>query len=511
MITSAMPFEALVDSSQSYKIRDWQQRDLNYLAPMPYSANWSEMGCFKTSTGLWLLERKKVRNALIVTSKMGKGAYFSDFYKCLPEQWELYNVNLHKTFLTVGDYQREVSLDELLLKIETGFHNHPMVLLCHYDIFTNKSNESTAKKDKDGIGIVDKFMKINWDMIMPDEAHKLKNADTQWTRNLKRMKAKNKHIMTGTGFVNNPTEIHSLLQFLDRSFEYTGRPDLKGYWNFAAYFCDMFVDARGYRLITGIKPHRVDEFRALRKKLGPRHRMREVHKDIPEPIVNTYTVDLNPTQRRMYDEIKAVLQTLDQSGIPLSTPNVLSQLNRLRQISVATPKVNNAAYDPKQNRLVHDVELVEPSAKLDVAMDIIKDMEDQVVVFSNFKDPLELLERRLDKLHIPYLHMKQSHTEARRYQLWHDEWPKKKHRVFMCTLALGGESINLACASHIIFLDQSWSPKDMLQAVGRVHRPGQEGTAQVIYINARNTVDSYVAGRLDRKGKWFHEIFGESR
>lgn len=504
-------FESLVDSSQAYEKQVWQERDLNFLTPMPYSANWSEMGCFKTSTGLWLMERKKIKNALIVTSKMGKGAYFSDFYRCLPESWELYNVNLHDVSLKIGDYERKVSMNELLTTIESGMHNHPKVLLCHYDIFSKKSNESTAKKDANGRGIVDKFKMMHWDMIICDEAHKLKNPDTQWTQNLKRLKAKNRHIMTGTGFVNNPAEIWSLIKFLDPTFELIGRPDLKGYWNFRAYFCDEFVDGRGYRYIRGIKKHRVEEFRELRKKLGPRHRMREVHKHIPEPIINSYDVDLNATQRKMYDEIKAVLQTLDQQGQILSSPNVLSQLNRLRQISVATPKVNGSGYNSKQNRMVTDISLVEPSSKLDQVMELIKDMDEQVVIFSNFQDPLDLLEKRLDKAHIPYLYMQQKHSEAKRYHLWKELWPTKQHKVFMCTLALGGESINLASAAHMIFLDRSWSPKDMMQAIGRVHRPGQEGTAQAIYINARNTVDSYVHGRLNLKGRWFDEVFGESK
>jgi SNF2 family DNA or RNA helicase len=504
-------FESLIDSNLAYEKQDWQERDLNFLAPMPFSANWSEMGCFKTSTGLWLMERKKIRNALIITSKMGKGAYFSDFYRCLPESWQLYNVNLHDVSLRVMDYERKANMNDLLNTIDTGFHNHPIVFLCHYDIFTKNSNDNTAAKDPNGIGLVDKFKKIEWDMIMCDEAHKLKNPDTQWTMNIKRLTARNKHIMTGTGFVNNPAEIWSLLKFLDRTFRNIGRPDLAGYWNFRAYFCDEFVDGRGYRYIRGIKQNRIEEFRQLRKKVGPRHRMREVHPDIPEPITNSYDVNLNATQRTMYDEIKSVLQTLDQQGQILSSPNVLSQLNRLRQISVATPKVNNAGFNSKAGRFVHDISLVEPSSKLDEVMDLLKELDDQVVVFSNFTDPLDLLEKRLDKAGIPYLYMKQSHSEAKRYHLWKELWPTKQHKVFMCTLALGGESINLASASHMIFLDRSWSPKDMIQAIGRVHRPGQEGTAQAIYINARNTVDSYVSGRLKLKAKWFNDIFGDGK
>lgn len=81
--------------------------------------------------------------------------------------------------------------------------------------------------------------------------------------------------------------------------------------------------------------------------------------------------------------------------------------------------------------------------------------------------------------------------------------------MFLSTLALGGESINLSCAQYLIFLDRSWSPRDMMQGIGRVYRPGQEGAVEVIYINAKATTDSYVLSKLTTKKKWFDEIFDE--
>lgn len=489
-----------------YHTRVWQDRDLNYLGPMPYSANWSQMGCFKTSTALWLLKRKKVRNALIITSKVGKGAYFSDFYRCLPESWELYNLGIHTVKLRVNDFEKEEdTLDTILATIKSGKHNHPMVLLAHYDVFTKAANESSRKRANGGPGILDKLRAIEWDMIICDEAHRLKNPKTQWTINIKRLKARNKHIMTGTGFVNNPAEIWSLLNFLHPT-------EWSGYWKFRRHFCDEYLDARGYSVIRGLKPGTVQEFRDLRKRLGPRHTMAVVHKGIDKPLERIIEVDLKADQKRMYAEIKATLQTLDAAGATLASPNVVSQFNRLRQICVATPLVTQRRFDGNQNRVVTDIELTEPSTKLDAAMDIIKELDDpeqKVVVFSNFRGPLDLLKVRLDKARINYVHMMQSDNEDMRYRKWSYEFRKEHNKVFLSTLALGGESINLTCAQYLIFLDRSWSPAQMMQAVGRVYRPGQKNAVEVIYINAKGTIDAYVKSKLDIKGKWFDVIFND--
>ena len=497
-------FEPLINESL-YERRDWQEKDLRYLGPMPASANWSQMGCFKTSTGLWLLEKKKVKNALIITSKAGKGAYFSDFYRCLPASWQLYNLNIHDMALKINGFEKPVSSNTILSLIHRRHHNDPIVVLAHYDVFTSTANSNSRKKSEDGVGILDKLKKIEWDMIIVDEAHRLKNPKAQWTRNIKRLKAKNRHIMTGTGFVNNPAEMWSLLNFIDPR-------EFSSYWAFRNYYCDQYMDARGFRVIRGILPYRVEEFRKLRQRIGPRRLMHTVHKDIEKPIEQHRTVELNADQKRMYNEIKTVLRTMDKTGQPLMSPNVLSQLNRLRQIAVATPKVISRAFDGKQNRVVTQIELEEPSAKLNEVMDILAELDDpeqKVVVFSNFKDPLKLLKVRLDNAGIGYVHLEEKHSDAERYRIWHDLFRKPEYKVFLSTLALGGESINLSCAQYLIFLDRSWSPKDMMQAVGRVYRPGQQHACEIIYINAKGTVDTYVKAKLDRKAGWFNEIFGE--
>jgi SNF2 family DNA or RNA helicase len=254
--------------------------------------------------------------------------------------------------------------------------------------------------------------------------------------------------------------------------------------------------------------------------------MEEVHSDIAEPIYHSIEVDLNPTQRRMYKEIVNELRMLDQKGIPIHAPNVISQLQRLRQISVATPELVASYYDEKLDRLVQEVRLVEPSSKLDATMEVIEGLEwdeedkQQVVVFSNFKDPLELLKKRLQeqrskdgkllRAEIPFIHMEQKDSEATRFEKWHELWPSKQHQVFMCTVALGGESINLSSATYCIFLDRSWSPAQNLQAVGRVYRPGQKGTAEIIHIDARKTVDKRVFDNVTEKVGWFNVLFSDT-
>ena len=489
--------------TKTYEPTDWQVEDIDDLSTRDWSANWSEMGCYKTTTGLWLMQKKleNVANpkVLIITTKAGKGTYFDAIPVVLPD-WVLFNI--HAT----GRAELNVNGQFLKVDIEKVFDktivNKPTVYVAHYHCFTNKSK------------VRELFQKHRWDFILLDEAHRIKERSTQWTRNIKKLKAPYRHIMTGTGFINNPAEIWSLLNFLEPYI-------FSSYTKFKEVFCEI-DDWSGYEKIVGILPGMEEEFRKMIYSFGVR-RERNGPKGVFEgklhrPIFSNIQVELNTTQRRMYDEIKGMLYTLDKKGEPIHSPNVLSMLNRLRQICVATPEKIADYYDEKLDRRVQKVQLTEPSSKLDAVMEILEGMEwdeekkQQVVIFSNFKDPLNLLAKRFDAMDdpIPYLHMKAEMSEDERYRLWHDLWPTKQHRVFMATLALGSESINLSSADTAIFLDRSWSPKDNEQGISRIYRPPQTAVPHIIHINAKNTTDQYVESVNATKMGWFRDIFGQN-
>ena len=524
--------------SGKFKIRDFQKQDLAYMSELPNgSANWSEMGSFKTSTAEWLLElkTKNIPNPriLIITTKTGKGPYLESLWEVLPE-FDVYVVDAKKTSLVIKDRVTPWNVE-----LPTPLQMRPVIVLAHYHCFTNRACLPQQKKMKVTLpngkvlerpkllpdGTIDMVIPRNaelltkhWDLVICDEAHRLKNYDSQWTRNIKKIKANYKHIMTGTGFVNNPAEIWSLLDFLfsgKRESPHANMVNSTGYWKFREYFCEE-SDVGGYRKIVGIKPEKEDEFKELVRAIGVRRTMLECFPNITEPIETVIGVDLSPTQAKMYQGIQEELWALDQQGVPLHSPTVLSMLNRLRQISDATPEVKSDEWNEKLERREIKVNLVEPSSKLDAAMEVIEGLEwdderhDQVVVFCNFKQPLDLLAKRLDKAKIPYLHLKAEMNDKQRFEYWHEIWPTKKHMVFLSTLDLGAESINLSTAHRAIFIDQSWSPAKNKQAIGRVYRPGQTGAVQLIYIRARNTVDYRVLDTVNQKHSWFQTIFGNS-
>ncbi len=502
--------------SSKFTVQPWQLEDLQKLSERNWSANWSEMGCFKTTTGLWLMEGK-VRNAekpnvLIVTTKSGKGTFFQIAPELFPD-WMIFNVGT--TAVKVFMHGKEVKICKYVPKK----FDMPAIVVAHYDVFSD-SNKNRFETDEngrifrvDGKPIAkpwkacDYILDREWDFVWLDEAHRIKNKDTRWTANLKKIKSEQRHISTGTGIINRPSELWSLLNFLNRK-------TYPSFNRFKEYF-SMIDVWDGYGKEIGINPDHKDELRDIVFSVGVRRTLDEVMPWIKKSIFVKYDVDLNPIQRKMYDEIKAELRTYDKNNLPIHSPNVLSALMRLRQVTVATPEVEEDYYDERLDKRVQKIRLREPSSKLDTVMEIIEGLEwdeeskQPLVVFSCFNDPLELLERRLNDAGIPYLRLHQYDNDQVRYQKWGVEFPKMQHRVFLSTLQLGGESINLTPARHVVFLDRSWSPKDNSQGIGRVRRPGQEGEPVVININGKNTTDQRIERVVREKQSWFDELFGK--
>ena len=90
--------------ADQYDSTDWQEEDLAQLVDKEGSANWSEMGCYKTTTGLWLAKRRVASlgttdftpAVLIVTSRAGKGTYYDAMPKTLAsEGWRFFDVTVN--------------------------------------------------------------------------------------------------------------------------------------------------------------------------------------------------------------------------------------------------------------------------------------------------------------------------------------------------------------------------------------------------------------------------------
>lgn len=333
-----------------------------------------------------------------------------------------------------------------------------------------------------------------WLHIIADECHRAKNRTAQQTKALKKIEAPYKTALSGTPVVNRPDELWSILNWL-----YPLR--YKSYWNFYKRYVDYTVENnRGRRYYKILGPKNSEQLLREIEPFYVRHLKKDVLKDLPDKYYTTIHVDLDPHQRKIYDMMRKdmIAWIGDQEEDLIAAPVVVAQLTRLQQFSCAYAGINPEG----------KVQLREPSSKIDALMEVLSDSDQQVVVFSRFKQLVKLVERRLSAAGISWVSLTgdtpqdERARNVRRFQAG-------KVRVFVGSIAAGGIGITLHSASTVVFLDRDWSPALNSQAEDRLHRYGQTQAVQVIDIIARDTVDLGRMTKLEQKKSWIRQILGD--
>jgi SNF2 family DNA or RNA helicase len=381
----------------------------------------------------------------------------------------------------------------------------------------------------EGLRNMPELQKLKFLHIIADEVHRAKNRKSQQTRALKKLRTTFKTGMSGTPADNKPQDLWSILNWLWPKY-YTS------FWKFVkAYMISEHVEdpsgeTTGYMKVEKLNEDTIPRLWAEMSPWYVRRRKKDVLKDLPDKYNTQIMVDLLPIQRRAYNSMKKTMvawidthrEELERKD-PIIAQAAVSQLIRLQQFAngYTHPLIgfdpmtgNDNAWVHKWNKKKEEWvplwEVTEPSSKLDTLMDLLRDRGgEQIVIFSQFKSIIRLLEKRLVSEGISYGLLTGDVSQADRNKAVSD-FQAGKIRVFAGTIAAGGVGITLTAASTIVFVDRSWSPAINLQAEDRLHRIGQKEAVEVIDLVARNTVDLGKHQKLAMKWKTLQMLLGDT-
>ncbi len=312
------------------------------------------------------------------------------------------------------------------------------------------------------------FKDVQFDYLILDEAQAIKNADTESAKAARLLRGDHRLALSGTPVENHLGELWSLFEFLN--------PGMLG--------------ASSVLKLTGAGARTPDEDtrKLLSQALRPfilRRTKDQVAKDLPAKHEQTLYCELEPKQRKLYDELRdhyrvILLKRIELEGIKKSKIQVLEALLRLRQ----------AACHPG---LIDKKRVQESSAKLDMLLPQLSAVIDEghkVLVFSQFTSMLAILRNHLDKDRVVYEYLdgKTRDRQARVERFQSD--PECK--LFLISLKAGGLGLNLTAAEYVYLLDPWWNPAVEAQAIDRAHRIGQSQQVFAYRIIARDTVEEKV-------------------
>ncbi|MFZ3207780.1 MAG: DEAD/DEAH box helicase, partial [Geobacteraceae bacterium] len=331
------------------------------------------------------------------------------------------------------------------------------------------------------------------DLIILDEAQRIKNWQTRTAQAVKRLDSPYALVLTGTPLENRIEELHSIMEFVDRYH-------LGPLYRFvhAHRVTDDGGKVVGYRDL--------DRIRHSLKGVMIRRRKSEVLKELPERIDKNYFVPLTPEQAKIHEDFADIVLRLVNKW---RRYKFLSEADNLRlRIALARMRmVSDNTY------LVDKQTVFGPKiAELEMLLrEIVIEGGEKVVIFSQWLRMNELVERVLEANCIGYVHLNGGVPSKERKGLMSRFKEDAGCRVFLSTDA-GGVGLNLQSGSVVINMDIPWNPAILEQRIARVHRMGQKKSVRVINFISKNSIEERIldlirfkkalfAGALDEEGR----------
>lgn len=309
---------------------------------------------------------------------------------------------------------------------------------------------------------------IEFDYAILDEAQAIKNAATASAKAARLLRARHRLALSGTPIENHLGELWSLFEFLN--------PGLLG-------------SAKTFQRASAARSRGDENLDWLARALRPfilRRTKDQVAPELPRRTEQTLQCELEGTQRRHYDELRAhyrqtLLARIARDGVNRSKMQILEALLRLRQAACHSGLIDRSRAG-------------EPSAKFDVLIPRLVEVIEEghkALVFSQFTSLLALLRPRLEAMGITYEYLDgRTRDRAARVERFQND---PACPLFLISLKAGGLGLNLTAAEYVFLLDPWWNPAVEAQAIDRAHRIGQARHVFAYRLLARDTVEEKVA------------------
>lgn len=331
-----------------------------------------------------------------------------------------------------------------------------------------------------------------WDVIIIDEAHKLKNPKAARTKAILGCNKEDKEaipagrriLLTGTPICNRPIELFTLVNYLD--------PETFGhFWSFAKRYADAKKTRFGWDLSGASN---LDELHdRLRKSCMVRRLKKEVLTDLPAKVRQVVTI----SQDEFKEQVQAEKELDEQRN---------ALLRKIHALKASAARMQTDEYDEEiaELRSKERSTFTEMSAKrreLAVAkaplvVEHLQDIEDAVVVFAHHKEVVRILVEGLGAENCVVI---TGDTKLEDRQVAVDRFQNGEVQFFIGNMQAAGVGLTLTRSSHVVFAELDWVPGNVSQAEDRCHRIGQKNSVLCQHLVVEDSLDAIMADKIITK------------
>ncbi len=340
----------------------------------------------------------------------------------------------------------------------------------------------------------------DYDMLVIDEAHKLKNKQTTNYKFVSELRKKYCLLLTATPIQNDLSELYNMITLLKPG-------QLGGVDHFASNFV---VDKR--------MPKNEDRLQHELSKIMIRNRRGEGDMNFTKRVVKNIPLTLSAEEMALYDGVcnfvKGRYKDAESSG---DLGSLLSLVTLQREVCSSRDAVfitlinlfkKTEEDSPIRARIWELVELIKSikaNTKAEKTLELIRELDDKVIVFTEYRASQEYLMKFFRENNLLAVSYRGGMNRGKKD--WMMDLFRNRAQVMVATEA-GGEGINLQFCHNIINFDLPWNPMRVEQRIGRVHRLGQTENVNIFNLSTKGTIEEHILSLLHEKINMFELVIG---
>ena len=337
---------------------------------------------------------------------------------------------------------------------------------------------------------VSSLTQLHWDLVVCDEAHRLKNSSIKTATSLTQLQCGRKLLLTGTPVQNDLGEFFNLVNLacpgtlgskamfskqIESKIEASRQPD-----------ASIEQLEEGEEALE--KLHNITNLIILRRT------SEVINQFLPPKTVYIVFCRATQYQETLYKRlIDTMMEDLGNTG-----GQHLSSIITLKKVCNAPSLVTNV---PAPGQGGPDT-WEEQSGKLAVLtcllLQLIQSTEEKIVIVSLSTSTLDLLSQLCEKYQVSTCRLDGSTPPQSRQSIvnsFNTGLTNNSPRVMLLSSKAGGTGLNLIGASRLILYDIDWNPATDMQAMARVWRDGQKRHCHVYRLVTTGTIEEKILQR----------------
>lgn len=332
----------------------------------------------------------------------------------------------------------------------------------------------------------EEILRQDYDFLLVDEAHKLKNHKTKNFAFVKALKKKYCLLLTATPVQNRLVEIFNLVSIL--------KPGHLGDY-------DTFLEQYGK---DRQKLKQDGYLKQLIQKVMIRNTRKNTNFNRVRRHIETVWADFTDAEKNVYSQLENVTDVLP-SFAKITLLRELCSSREACYLSLQKMMTDNEK-ETMMKPITEEIEQLPHHVKAGKVVDLINQIGDEkIIIFTEYRASQIYLQWYLKENGITSVPYRGGFNKGKK------DWMKQlfeNHAQVLIATEAGGEGINLQFCNHMINYDLPWNPMRLEQRIGRIHRYGQERDVHIYNLGIRGTVEEHIMTLLYEKINLFEQVIG---